>query len=536
MKFSKEEITNIQKTLYKNLKKRAISYEGPPSKELLAYRIAQRKISNRDFSVSNSEELFKKIGASDIIYLGDIHTLDQNSKNLERIFRFLKSSNEKFAFGLEFVLRSQQQKIDNYLKNHITEFEFLDSINYEKSWKFPWKHYKKIFYFSKKYKIPILGLNSQGTLKERDLEAAKLIANFKKNNPSYKILVLFGELHIIPSKIPMIVSSLYSDSLDHLIIHQNLDDIFWKIKTLDHSIIKFNENEYSLQVSPPWIKYESMINWWENIINDPEYDLHEYILERGVESLSSEAGEKLLFFAKTINNTLELGIKIEELANFNILSLKNLKTLLSKIKKFKNPEFEKFLKELITNGIFFKLPFSFDYYCPNYSSNKLAGISGVHLRSILINNYFPEKSKTDTFLHFLGNFLASYISVKVFNPYKKCDLYCEIEEKCNSKNLPLIEKNVFVFSKLILDKLFTNSLEKYIFESKDLLELYFSSRIIGYFFAEVFHQQMETFSEEDKHFITSITFKKALQFDDLQVLYKVLFNKKDLKKFKKRYF
>jgi hypothetical protein len=279
-----------------------------------------------------------------------------------------------------------------------------------------------------------------------------------------------------------------------------------------------------------------MINWWENIINDPEYDLHEYILERGVESLSSEAGEKLLFFAKTINNTLELGIPGEELANFNILSLKNLKNLLGKIKKFKNSEFENFLKELITNGIFFKLPFSFDYYCPNYSSNKIAGVSGVHLRSILIKNYFPENSKMDTFLHFFGNFLASYISVKVFNPYKKCDLYFEIEEKCNSKILLFVEKNVFIFSKQVLDKLSINCLEKTIFESKDLFELYFSSRIIGYFFAEVFHQQMETFSEKEKQFITSLSFKKPLQFDYLQGLYKILFNGKDLKKFKKRYF
>jgi hypothetical protein len=259
-------------------------------------------------------------------------------------------------------------------------------------------------------------------------------------------------------------------------------------------------------------------------------------LEKGVESLSSEAGEKLIFFAQTINNTLELGLPSKSLDCFNILKPTNLRVVLEKIKNLGNPDFEFFFKKLITNGIFFKFPFSFDYYCPHYSSNKLAGISGVHLRSLLLKNYFPKNSKMEIFLHFIGNFMASYISVKIFNPYKKCDLYIDIENKFNLKNFSPQEKNTFSFAKLVLDNLRERNLKGEIFESKTYYDLYFSSRIVGYFFAEVFHQELETIPEKNKKFVTSLIFNKIFQLEDLFELQQAIFARIGMEKFKKRYF
>ncbi len=536
MKYSKEEILKIQKSLYKNLKKRASTYEGHPSKELVSYRLDQKKASTREFTISTSEQLFSKIKKSDIIYLGDLHTLDQNTKNLERILRFLKESTNKFAFGLEFVHKSQQQKIEFYLNGHLTELEFLDSINYEKSWKFPWKHYKTLFDFAKKFKITTLALNSHGSLSQRDQVAAKIIVDFREKNEKNKLLILFGELHIVSDKIPHLVNSLSKSPPQQLIIHQNLDDIFWKIKGLEPSIIKFNENEFSLQVSPPWIKYESMINWWENIINDPEHDIHDYIIEKGTEALSSEAGEKMLFFAQTLNKTLNLEISNYDLENFNILKSNNLNPVLKKIKSLKNTPIELFFKKLLTNGIFFKMPHTFDYYFPNFISNKIAGISGVHIRSIMLNNNYPPLKKSAHFLHYFGNFMASYISVKIFNPYKKCDLYLDIEKKSTLNTIPDSEKKIFAHSKMILDKLDAKELEPDLFKEIDYFGLFFSSRLIGYLFGEVFHLQLETLIPENKKIITDYAFKRILTIEDLNIIHDILFKKNELRDFKKRFF
>jgi len=536
MKFSKIEITNIQKTLYKNLKKRAFSYEGVISDELKSYRKAQDRYAKRDFEFATSDDLFSAIKQSEIIYLGDIHTLDQNTKNLERIFRFLSDTDEKIAFGLEFIFTNQQPKIEYYLNNHITELEFLESINYENSWRFPWKHYKAFFEFSKKHKVPILALNSRGSLKKRDEEAAKIISSFQETNENYKILILFGELHIIPNKIPHIVSTLTKKPLKQLIIHQNLDDVFWKIKNTERSIIKFNEGEFSLQVSPPWIKYESMICWWENIVNDPEYDLHEYILEKGVESHSSEVSEKLLFFAQLTNQTLELELDNNSLENFNILNAQSLNPVLKKIKSLEKYSLDSFFKNLITHGIFFKIPFTFDYYCPNYHSNKIAGIAGVHLRSILLKNFFPCGKKIDLFLHFFGDFFASYFSVKIFNPYKKCDLYLDIVNKYDSVSISRPEKKVLLNAKNLLDNLIAKDLEKDLSEIKNLIELYFTARVIGYFFAEIFHQKIDSIEEKNKSYIKKIIFQKPLTKEEFFQLSDILFIDQNLKKLKKRYF
>jgi hypothetical protein len=76
-------VWDLQKSIYRHLKRRAKSIEGEVSEELNRYERNQRKYASRPFEVSNLEKLLKSIEASDVVFLGDFHSFDQNTRNHE---------------------------------------------------------------------------------------------------------------------------------------------------------------------------------------------------------------------------------------------------------------------------------------------------------------------------------------------------------------------------------------------------------------------------------------------------------------------
>ena len=277
---SEAELYKYHLSIYQYLKNKAKSYEGEISKELKSFQKNQFKLSKRNFCISNFNELKKSINQSRIIYLGDFHTFDQNSKNLERLIKILLKTKKEIILGVELVMQENQIYIDEYLKSNITEKEFLELIQYHDSWRFPWPQYKIFFDMARDNNFSIVALNSTGTLVQRDQKAAKIISHFVNNNENVKMLVLFGELHIAPNKIPHEVNIFSKKKIKQTIVHQNLDNVYWELhksafdQKLKSHVVKFEADEYSLQTAPPWVKYESMIYWYEHLLEDPEFDIH----------------------------------------------------------------------------------------------------------------------------------------------------------------------------------------------------------------------------------------------------------------------
>ncbi|TDJ06668.1 MAG: hypothetical protein E2O68_04675 [Deltaproteobacteria bacterium] len=509
------------------MKKKALSFEGEITKELKSYRRAQKRYANRAFKTSTLPELFESIERSDIIYLGDFHTFDQNSKNLERILKNLIKKEKKLVFGLEFIFANRQKYIDLYLDGHLTELEFLESINYFQSWRFPWKHYSFLFNFAKQNDLPMLALNSSGTLDKRDQFAANNISNFLKEHPQYKMLVLFGELHIMPNKIPKLVSHALDPDHKQLIIHQNLDDIFWKLQK-ESSIIKFNDWEYSLQASPPWIKYESMIYWFENILEDPEFDLHEYILEKKG-TLSGNLNEKFLFLCHKINEGLELGISAEELENFNIFGQDQMDFVLEKL------DTDNFHKQLITGGKSFCLPESFNYYLPNFSVNKISMIIGFHIKNLL-NGPYKSQGKSKFFSYYVGIFFIAHFCAKILNPYKKCDLYLDLIQKINSKNFTKEEKATFKTSIEVIDNISRHQDITQMLEKLSYYNLYLIAEIIGPFLSDIFYKKIDSYSMDEKKYIQQKMLFSNPSVEELPALFNIILNELEYDKLKKDYF
>lgn len=515
----KSRILKLRKKIFNNLKSKAFSYEEENT-ELTNYLAEQTNAAKRKFNISNIEDLSSAVLNSQVIYLGDFHTFDQNIRNVLRIVRYILSVEDEITLGLEMVSKDHQLYIDAYVEGHLTDLEFLECINYSHSWRFPWTHYKLIFELAKKHKLKVLGLNTKGSLIERDKYAADVIHKTLKECDTSKMLVLYGELHITPTKIPRLLKEKLPE-IKSTIIHQNLDEVYWKLIQQEHEqgIVKFNDDEYCIISAPPWIKYESMIYWYENLSDDPDFDIHEYIIEKGAKIFNEDTNDNFLNISLEIINHLHLTEIIEDIEDFNLYDHTNLEYIEERLERNLSPGLFKFYQGLITKNKSFRLPDSNTYYCSSYSMNRISYLSGINILHI-----FLEKNKVDTysilksrsnikkFLLFTYESMFAYLISKIINPHRKCEMYNDILDNYN--------KDPNKRGEIVLN-FFNNDPLGETLKSQKLIDIYSSALDIGHILGEYFYIKLnsKTSSIKLKKILLNIDLSPAqFEFNSNQIL------------------
>jgi len=477
------------------LKKKSLSYEGKPSPLLKRYREDQLYYNQRTVTPTSQEQLLNSCLNSQIIYLGDFHTFDQNQRSLHRIMRTLLRNKKKFKLGLEMVHVEHQHFIDAYIDGHISELEFLESINYSESWRFPWKHYKMIFELVKKEKISVVALNCDGNLEERDQFAAHIIGQELEQDPTQPILVLYGELHILPNKLPKQVLLKTKKELRQTIIHQNIDEVYWILRknSNEAKIVSFARDEFCLVTSAPWVKYESMIYWYENLVDDPEFDMHEYMTENGVLTFGANAYDNFIQIAQTVTANLKLKIGHEQLENFTLYDHTQLEEIEEYIEDISPKKVQTFYTQLLESNRHFKIPNTFVYYCPSYSLNKMASLAGFHVYNILLQenelsdiDLYQKKQKHEVYIFMTLQNMFGYFFAKIINPHRKCNLYLDLEQQMLETRLKSQKDFLQNILALLDDEIDIVSF----FKKMPLNKIYRYARQIGYLFGEYLYHGM----------------------------------------------
>ena len=533
----KLEIIELRKRIYNHLKTKALAYEGGQSLELKQYQKDQTKSSMRDFESSNIEELTDSVINSDIIYLGDFHTFDQNIRNVLRILKVVINEKNNCIVALEMVDARYQFYIDTYLEGHITDLEFLESINYHDSWRFPWSHYKLIFELAKEHNIKIIGLNTTGTLSERDEFAANLIFNTNRSYSGAQVLVVYGELHISPNKIPQRVKT-HNEQLTQTIIHQNLDEVYWKEieENQSNKIIKFNNNEFCINSAPPWIKYESMIYWYENLCDDPDFDIHEYIIENGKKIFSEDTHENFFHICHEVIKAIKIDFEMDELEDFNLHDHTNLEYIEDKVISFENSSLVNFYQQLILTNQSFRFPNAKKFYCSSYSMNRISYLAGVHIYHYFLNqngknayDILTSKSQEEKFVHFTLEALFAFFFSKVINPHRKCDMYIDLRNNY-AKADDQISQEIFITALECLDEASLNGK----FLNFKLSTLHDTALYVGHILGEYLYEHV--FSKSTKLNFEQDFLNTSPDNFSFQRIKKILLKGTSYKKHQKRYF
>lgn len=268
----RKEILEIQKRLVRQIKREIYSTVGKESPELERY-YREYKNCTRDFiEPSTKKELVERIATSHIVYNGDYHTCKQSQKIPVRLLSDVLPLGRSVILCLEMFQTRDQSIIDEYMKGNLDDNEFLDRIEYHKTWGFPWNHYKPLLTFARDNKIRVVGLNSdpkgRKRIRKRDRHAANVIARQTVENPDSLIYVLFGDLHVAPSHLPSEVNAILSAhgiDRDWLVIYQNSERIYWKLaeRDLEHKVdvVRVSDREYCVVNTTPLAKFQSYCNW-----------------------------------------------------------------------------------------------------------------------------------------------------------------------------------------------------------------------------------------------------------------------------------
>ena len=527
----KSQILKLRKKIYQNLKAKASSYETR-SKELISYYADQEKFSKRSFTECSIRSVKDRVLESDLFFIGDFHTFDQNIRNVLRIMKVILSEENECILALEMIDSEYQLQLDAYMEGHLTDLEFLESINYHNSWRFPWTHYKLIFELAKEHNIKVIALNTKGSLSKRDKHSSEIIANYSIENPESKILVLYGELHITKNKMPAILKK-SCPNLKQVIIHQNLDEVYWKlVKTgKEQGLVSFSDDEYCIISAPPWVKYESMIYWYENLCDDPEFDIHEYIIEKGKKIFSEDTSENFYAICEDIVSHLNLEIDEDYLEDFNLYDHTNLAFIEKKLELNLKPSLISFYQYLIETNRSFRLPSNATFYCSSYSMNRISYLAGIHIfhlfntQSLTPVDVLNSKSKQNKFFLFVFENMFGYFFSKIINPHRKCEMYKDIysmKDKIEFKNQAHILEAAL---KSLDDKSISQSLR-----GLSLKDVYETSLFVGHILGEYMY-----INYTKNNFLTK-DFKLNLSSQHFCRLRQKLLSAHNYKKDSKRYF
>ncbi len=444
-------ILKLRKKIFLNLKKQAFEYEENHP-ELLTYLKEQVDSAQSDFEQRDFDFLTSQVLTSQVTYLGDFHTFDQNIRNVLRIIKIILTQESEVVLGLEMVSHKHQFYLDAYTEGHLTDLEFLDCIQYHHSWRFPWTHYKLIFEIVKKHNIKVIGLNTEGSLADRDQFAAQQISHEIEKKPNAKFLIFYGELHITKNKIPKLLKE-FIPEIKQTIIHQNLDEVYWKMTEAgnEFGLVSFNANEFCIISAPPWIKYESMIYWYENLSDDPDFDINDYIIQNGAKTFTGNTEEDFLQISTELAVHLDLKQCHDFLDDFKLYDHSNLEYVEKKLKKEINKTLFDSYKKLISLNKSFIFPKGTNYYCSSYSMNRISYLAGIHIYSVYLqlNEVFridilQSKSTQQKFILYTFQAMFAFFFSKIINPHRKCMMYKDLllheDDKLAYKALQILDR------------------------------------------------------------------------------------------------
>lgn len=411
---------DIRKELYRQVRNHVRAHLGQESAGLMAYQKAYEKEFLRPWRIADRDGLIKAAGAADFLFFGDFHALQQSQKAQLRVLKTLPAG-QKMVLGLECFQAAHQKSIDRYMDGKLSEKDFLKAIQWDKTWGFPWEHYKPILRWAQKRKAKIIGLNlltkdqSARSLSKRDKFAAGLLWQAKQTHPDHQVIVIYGDLHLAEHHLPLNLKKRWPKDFDKrsVFVFQNSEKIYFDLLAreleLQVDVVKLTKNKFCLMSVPPWVKWQNYLLYLEHYDSgfDEDADFTDYVAK----------------YVKVISE--DLSVKVQE-GSFSVYSAQddNFWDLLSD--EFEGSELD-WYESLIEEGE--------SFYVPELSAGYLARSSVNHAASLAMSvvyaqmksfRAYPHRMPED-FLRLIWLKAVEYMGSKFINPKRKTDTFSDIK-------------------------------------------------------------------------------------------------------------
>jgi uncharacterized iron-regulated protein len=137
-----------------------------PSFQPLSFQGVSRPLKPGDIietatgSLLSFEELLQNLGRFSIIYVGEVHSSPEDHRIQLSILKGLYDQDPSLMLAMEMFPREVQPLLDQYSQGLLKEGDFLEKVNWEKNWGFPFDLYRGILHWARARKLKIIGLNA----------------------------------------------------------------------------------------------------------------------------------------------------------------------------------------------------------------------------------------------------------------------------------------------------------------------------------------------------------------------------------------
>lgn len=110
------------------------------------------------------EDLIANISSKDLIFVGEAHDNPDHHLIQIQILQAVADRAPSLSVGMEFFQKHQQPIIDRYVQGEMTEREFLEAVDWKKTWGFDYHLYRPLMQFARERKYRVLALNAPNSL------------------------------------------------------------------------------------------------------------------------------------------------------------------------------------------------------------------------------------------------------------------------------------------------------------------------------------------------------------------------------------
>lgn len=110
--------------------------------------------------VLSFDEFIAHMASYEVIFAGEVHDNPEHHLIQAQILQALMSGYGRIDVGMEFFQSPQQGIIDRYLTGDITELAFIEEVDWERTWGFPYHYYRPLILLAKMGGSRLLALNA----------------------------------------------------------------------------------------------------------------------------------------------------------------------------------------------------------------------------------------------------------------------------------------------------------------------------------------------------------------------------------------
>ena len=422
-----------RKEILQKIKDQVRLYLGEESPDITRYAKSYKKDLARPWEVVPWDSVFVSLEQVNVVFGGDFHPFAQAQRSHLRVLRKMVQS-RPLVVGLECLFCEDQSWVDQFLKDEISEDEFLDKTQWDRKWGFPWKHYKPLFDFAKKHGLEVLALNlhvderSGQTLVQRDLKASEILTEKIKASPDSLFYVIYGDLHIASENLPQMLKQSFKSRADFetATIYLNSENIYFQLaeKELESKseVIRFNDREFCILSSPPWVKWHSYLMYLEEIFDvDLEFDDD----DEDEWEFQIDHTDHVSDLVKMISSALDVTVDPNAI---EVYSLEDPQALVVTEKVLKKPDYN-LAHALIQSDRSFYIPQEGFFYLSKATVNHAATLAGQYIHSEMCGRKELDWDFPEGFIRVIWIESMSFLLSKFVNPKRKAQTMADLKKQ-----------------------------------------------------------------------------------------------------------